>query len=282
MSRPRCVSRRDFLVAAGAALGALNEGPAGASGEGQASAPLLKCTINGGRRRGSHPTLPTTPEECAATARAVVAAGARAIHVHVRDAAGTESIGPDDVARTLTAMRAAAPDTPIGVSTHFRILGNAARRRDVVAGWTELPDFASVNFNEEGAPDLARQLIELGVAVEAGLFHAEAARVCVESGMARRCLRLMLEPGRGELLEVLQRVVEMEAVLDAERLETPRLLHGGGDTSWDVVDEAARRRYQTRVGFEDSFEMPDGRPARDNAEMVAEAARRVAAITSGR
>ncbi len=279
MSRPNCVSRRDFLAAAGAGVVALNDGFAGA--EGQASIPLLKCTINGGLRRGSHPTLPTTPAECAATARAVAAAGARAIHVHVRDAAGAESIAPDDIARTLTAMRAAASGTPIGVSTHFRILGDAARRREVVAGWTERPDFASVNFNEEGAPDLARQLIDLGVDVEAGLFHAEAARVCVESGMARRCLRLMLEPGRGELRDVLQNVAEMEAVLDAERLTTPRLLHGGGATSWDLVDEAARRRYQTRVGFEDSFEMPNGRPARDNAEMVQEAARRIAAIAAG-
>jgi uncharacterized protein (DUF849 family) len=87
----------------------------------------------------------------------------------------------------------------------------------------------------------------------------------------------MLEPGGGELQEVLQRVAEMEAVLDAARPETPRLLHGGGATSWDIVDEAARRRYQTRVGFEDSLEMPDGRTARDNAEMVAEAARRIRA-----
>ena len=276
MFRPNCVSRRDFLASTGAGLVAVNEAFLSGAGR-QASIPLLKCTINGGLRRGTHPALPTTPAECATTARAVVEAGARAIHVHVRAADGAESIAPDDIARTLTAMRATAPGTPIGVSTHFRILGDVARRREVVAGWSELPDFASVNFNEDGAPDLARQLIDLGVGVEAGLFHAEAARVCVQSGLAPRCLRLMLEPGGGELQEVLQRVAEMEAVLDAARPETPRVLHGGGATSWDIVDEAARRRYQTRVGFEDSLEMPDGRTARDNAEMVAEAARRIRA-----
>ncbi|HCE04689.1 MAG TPA: hypothetical protein DEQ98_15760, partial [Acidobacteria bacterium] len=167
MFRPNCVSRRDFLASTGAGLVAVNEAFLSGAGR-QASIPLLKCTINGGLRRGTHPALPTTPAECATTARAVVEAGARAIHVHVRAADGAESIAPDDIARTLTAMRATAPGTPIGVSTHFRILGDVARRREVVAGWSELPDFASVNFNEDGAPDLARQLIDLGVGVEAG------------------------------------------------------------------------------------------------------------------
>jgi uncharacterized protein (DUF849 family) len=175
-------------------------------------------------------------------------------------------------------MRAEAPDTPIGMSTHFRILGDVDRRREAVAAWTELPDFASVNFHEEGAVDLARQLIDRGVGVEAGLFHSEGARICVESGMAPRCLRLMLEPGSGTLADVLRTVSEMEAVLDAVDIEGPRLLHGSRDVSWPLIEEAARRGYQTRVGFEDSFEMPDGRIARDNAEMVAEAARRINAI----
>ena len=107
MFRPNCVSRRDFLASTGAGLVAVNE--AFLSGaERQTSFPLLKCTINGGLGRGSHPALPTTPAECATTARAVVEAGARAIHVHVRAADGAESIAPDDIARTLTAMRATA------------------------------------------------------------------------------------------------------------------------------------------------------------------------------
>jgi uncharacterized protein (DUF849 family) len=263
------MDRRAFLTVAGVGLVAMKP---------QSRLPLLKSTINGGRPRGSHPALPTTPEECARTAGAVVAAGAGAVHVHIRDADGAESLAAADLARTLVAMRSAAPGTPIGISTHFRILNDVGRRRDAVAAWTVVPDFASVNFHEEGAVELARQLLEQGVAVEAGLFQADAARVCVESGMAPRCLRLMLEPGGGPLADVLANVAEMEAVLDASGTTVPRLLHGGGDNSWAVVDEAARRGYQTRVGFEDSFLTPDGSTARDNAEMVAEALRRIRRI----
>jgi uncharacterized protein (DUF849 family) len=92
----------------------------------------------------------------------------------------------------------------------------------------------------------------------------------------------MIEVGGGELDVVLARVAEVEAVLDAADTERPRLLHGSGPVSWALVDEAARRGYQTRVGFEDSLEMPDGRTARDNAEMVAEAARRISEIAGAR
>lgn len=274
------MDRRVFLAVVGAGVVGVKADVAGAPVR-QSRIPLLKSTINGGRPRGAHPALPTTPEECARTARSVVDAGADAIHVHVRGPDGAESIAPDDVARTLVAMRAQTPDTPIGVSTHFRILGDVSLRREAVAGWTELPDFASVNFHEEGAVELAQQLLGRDVEVEAGLFHADAARVCVESGMAPRCLRLMLEPGSGSLADVLRNVAEMEAVLDSAATTVPRLLHGSGAVSWPLVDEAARRGYQTRVGFEDTFELPDGRVARDNAEMVAEAARRIREIVEG-
>ena len=46
------------------------------------------------------------------------------------------------------------------------------------------------------------------------------------------------------------------------------------------MDEAIRREYGVRVGFEDTLILPDGRPARSNAELVAEAVGRVRARSS--
>lgn len=239
--------------------------------------PLLKAAINGARPAGSHPALPVAPAECALEAAAAVRAGAGAVHVHVRGGDGSQSLEATDLARTLTAMRAEVPGAPIGVSTLFGIVGDAARRSELVSSWTALPDFASVNFNEEGAVALAELLLERGVGVEAGLFDADAARVCVESGLAPRCLRLMLEPRGGPLPDVLRSVDEMEAVLDDAGTTVPRLLHGSRDVAWPLIEEAARRGHQTRAGLEDTYELPDGGTARDNAEIVAEAARRIAA-----
>jgi len=242
---------------------------------------LLKAAINGARAPGSHPALPVTPDACARAAASSVAAGAGAIHLHVRGPGGAQSLDDVDVALMLAAVRRAVPGTPVGVSTLLSITGDAALRRELVEGWSVLPDFASVNFNEMGSVQLAELLLERGVGVEAGLFDVAAARVCVESGLAPRCLRLMLEPRGGALVDVMRSVDGMEDVLDAGRTDRPRLLHGSREVAWALIEEAARRGHQTRAGLEDTFELPDGSIALDNAEIVAEAARRIAAAGGG-
>lgn len=274
-------SRRAFLTVAGAvagtgvfALGGCATAPRGRTGT-----VLLKGALNGGRPPGTHPALPTTPDAFAGAALSAVRAGAGAIHVHVRDRDANESVRAQDVARVLDAVRAAVPTTPVGVSTHFGIVGDAERRHALVADWSVLPDFASVNFNEPGATALAELLMDKGVGVEAGLFQAEAAATCVDSGLAVRCLRIMMEPRDGDLQAALQNVSEMEAVLDAGRIDRPRLLHGFRATAWPLIEEAARRGYDTRAGLEDTFELPDGSTARNNEEIVAAAADRIAAVT---
>jgi uncharacterized protein (DUF849 family) len=223
--------------------------------------------------------LPTTPEAFAEAARRAVEAGAGAIHVHVRDAAADESLLAEDVAVVVTALRAAIPNTPFGVSTHFGIVGDAERRQAQVAEWSVLPDFASVNFNEPGSVALAELMIDKGVGVEAGLFDAEATSTCVDSGLAPRCLRLMMEPRGGDLDAAVRSVNEMEAVLDASGVDRPRLLHGSRATAWPLIEVAAQRGYDTRAGLEDMFDLADGATARDNAQIVAEAARRIAGVT---
>jgi uncharacterized protein (DUF849 family) len=45
-----------------------------------------------------------------------------------------------------------------------------------------------------------------------------------------------------------------------------------------TIDEAAKRGYDTRVGFEDILTLPDGKSAPDNGALVAEAMRRMQSI----
>src|SRR6266566_4572380 len=98
--------------------------------------------------RAEHQGIPVTPEEQALAATESVAAGAGAIHVHVRAADGNESLAATDVAGALTAIRAAVPGIPIGVSTGAWIIRDSDARLRAVTEWTLLPDFASVNFLE--------------------------------------------------------------------------------------------------------------------------------------
>ena len=50
-------------------------------------------------------------------------------------------------------------------------------------------------------------------------------------------------------------------------------VHGVGRTAWDLIDVAAQRGYDTRIGLEDTLALPDGTQARGNAELVVQAAK---------
>jgi uncharacterized protein (DUF849 family) len=73
---------------------------------------LIKVAINGSRTPEEHPSIPVTPQQQAVESAAAIAAGAGAIHVHVRGTDGRENLSPDDSARALEAIRAACPGVP--------------------------------------------------------------------------------------------------------------------------------------------------------------------------
>ncbi len=227
---------------------------------------LLKACLNGARRAGSHPSLPTTPAELAREGAAAVDAGAGALHVHPRDEYGRESLGHGDVAAVLEVMRDHV-DVPIGVTTGAWVVPDLSERLDAVSKWKVLPDFASVNFQEDGAVAIAKLLLQRGVGVEAGIWTAATASILRESGLAESCLRILIEPMDREAAAAIDTVRAIEAELDG--LAVRRLLHGFEATAWLMLDEAGRRGYDTRIGLEDTTQLPDGHPAAGNAELVA-------------
>jgi uncharacterized protein (DUF849 family) len=235
---------------------------------------LIKAAINGGRSKAEHLAVPVSPGEQAADVVECLEAGADAIHLHVRAAAGVESLCSDDVATTVLAVRALSPKALIGVSTGAWILPGAAARLQAVTAWEVLPDFASVNFSEDGAAELTQLLLSRGLAVEAGLSEAQAAENLLSSGLAVRCIRVLLEPQDQELQQAMETVRRMEEILESGAIGNPRVLHGTEATTWPLLAEAILRGYGVRIGFEDTLMLPDGRLARSNAELVGEVVRR--------
>jgi uncharacterized protein (DUF849 family) len=229
---------------------------------------LLKAAINGKRSRNEHPAIPINPSQQARQAAIAVEAGARAIHVHPRDKNGHESLASDDVAAALQAIRAECPTTPVGVSTGAWMVPDLNARLALIAGWNVMPDFAAVNFHEPGALEVFRVLADHGIAVEAGIWNLDAARLFGQSDLASRCLRILIEPAQ-EAGNAKVRLEEIEAVLQG--IECPRLLHGFETFAWEFVALAAGRGYDTRIGFEDTLVLPDGNRANDNRELVAAA-----------
>jgi uncharacterized protein (DUF849 family) len=213
----------------------------------------MKAAINGGRARAEHLAIPITPEDQAKDAAAVIAAGAGAIHVHIRGSDGRESLDPDDVATALEKIRGACRGTLVGVSTGAWIVADTRRRLSLIRGWSVLPDFASVNVHEEGAIEVIRVLLDRGVGVEAGVWNAGAATVLRRSGLAHECLRVLIEPAE-EGGDAIANLAAIEAVLGPA--PPSRLLHGVGASAWELVALAAERGYDTRTGLEDTLTMP--------------------------
>ncbi|MFG3581539.1 3-keto-5-aminohexanoate cleavage protein [Micromonospora chersina] len=228
---------------------------------------MLKACLNGGRRRAEHPAVPVTPDEVAAEAVRCAAAGVAAVHVHPRDASGAESLDPAVIAAAVTAIRAARPGLPVGVSTGAWIAPEPADRVAAVRAWTVLPDFASVNAHEPGAAAVAAALHERGVMVEAGLWTVAAVdawrRWPVPTGRVLvECLSEQVDVALADAAAIL-------AALPTDR--PPVLLHGEGPATWPVLAEAVRRGLDTRIGLEDTLVLPDGAAAPDNPALVSAA-----------
>lgn len=231
----------------------------------------LTACLNGDRSRSQHPAVPKTPADLARDAKAAVAAGARDVHVHPRDASGRETFGRVQHAAAIAAVREAVPDVRIGVTTIATIERDPARRLELVKKWTERPDVASVNWSEEGAPALVALLVERDVAIEAGIWTADDARRFVESDLARFCLRAQIEPGASRAADALACAADIVATL--RPLGLPLLVHGRDPTTWPVLRWAAAHGHDIRVGLEDTLWLEGGRVARDNADLVAAAMR---------
>jgi uncharacterized protein (DUF849 family) len=229
---------------------------------------FVKASLNGGRSRDEHPAVPVTPEELAADARAVVAAGAQALHLHPRDRDGRETLAAEPVAAALDAVRAAVPGVPVGVSTAHWIDGD---RLTAVASWTAVPDFASVNLAEDGADELAGALRARGVGIEAGLRTPADANQFLGLPWAADVVRVLVEPEELNAAEAVATATAIDAVLDAHEHAAQRVHHGYDAATWPVIEQAFARGRGARAGLEDTTTLPDGSTAPDNAALVAAA-----------
>ncbi|WP_144794182.1 3-keto-5-aminohexanoate cleavage protein [Microbacterium paludicola] len=236
---------------------------------------LIQACVNGAREVAEHPRLSADEHQVAAEAAGAIAAGAEAIHVHPKDAAGLDSLAAEDVARWVRAVRVACPGVPVGVTTGAWAASGVEDRLDAVAGWVELPDFASVNWHEDGADVVASALVNRGVSVEAGIWNDEGATAWSRSPVRDECVRVLVEVP--DMAEAEARVLAEDLLARVEAMApgVQILLHGEGQSTWAVLDLAVARGLATRIGLEDCLTLPDGSPARDNAALVRAAMERL-------
>jgi uncharacterized protein (DUF849 family) len=219
---------------------------------------VIQAALNGGR-------LALDVAGLAAEARGAVDAGAESLHVHPRDPAGRESFSLGAVAAAVTAIRDECGLVEIGVSTAAWIGVDAPEE---VASWIDpVPDMASVNLSEPRHLEIMGALLWRGVGIEAGVWSVDDVEALAHSGLVDRCLRVLVEaqPGGDQVAQV----TVIDAALDAAAIELPRVHHGEDAGTWDVVRRALALGHDVRIGLEDTATLPDGTPARSNAELVA-------------
>jgi uncharacterized protein (DUF849 family) len=229
---------------------------------------MLQGCPNGARRRG----VPLSAAQVAEAAAQMVAAGVDELHIHPKDPEGADTVHPAWVAEYVHAVRAAVPGVPFGVTTGAWAEPDTARRLASVRAWdpSAAPDYASVNWHEDGAVELAQALLEAGIGVEAGLYSGtHGADALVRSGLGERMHRLLAE------------VVETDPLLTADAARRhfehlrpfaeltgrPVLLHGEGNGAWPVLRLAHQLGADQRIGLEDVLVDSEGRHG-SNAALV--------------
>jgi uncharacterized protein (DUF849 family) len=236
---------------------------------------FLQAALNGDR---IHPAAPRHPTALAEAARAAVDAGAQSVHVHAFDDAGRETLDGAACANVLRAIRAVCPETPISLTTSAAIVRDPRERFRIVEAWgEEMPDLVSANQGEPGIVERCELLISRGVGIEAGLLSAGDARAFVLSGLADRCRRVLMESLDADAAAALQHAASMEDIVLSAGIALEQVHHGYGMACWAVNRRALDRGHGIRTGLEDITLLPDGEPARDNADLVAAAVRLIRA-----
>ncbi|MGW2861691.1 3-keto-5-aminohexanoate cleavage protein [Streptomyces sp. NPDC001205] len=228
---------------------------------------MIQVCLNGVRSAQDGAAVPLSPAALARSAAAAVAAGAAEVHVHPKTPCGSDSLSARVVGPALEAIRAAV-SVPVGVTTGAWAEPDPARRAEHVRSWTVLPDYASVNWHEEGADEVAAALLERGVGIEAGIWSGTpAVGRFLASPYAPRVLRVLAEVmgAPAEAAEPAARALLAELGTAHGR---PVLLHSQDEGTWPVLRLARRLGLDTRIGLEDVLVLPDGERAASNAQLV--------------
>ncbi|MEO9528365.1 3-keto-5-aminohexanoate cleavage protein [Roseibium sp.] len=244
--------------------------------------PLIMTAPNGARRtKADHPALPMTIRETVEAARACFAAGAGALHAHVRDAAGAHVLDAGLYHELLSQMRAAVPQMQVQVTTEAVGRYSPEQQRALVRALD--PEAVSVAVREmvpDGETQAARGFYEECLNRKCAVQHIVYSDADLERFFDLAETEVI--PGqRHQLLFVLGRHAadqqsapgDLEPFLETlagrrDALAVDWAVCAFGNRETDCLVEAVRRGGKARIGFENGLRNRDGRIAEDNAGRV--------------
>lgn len=229
---------------------------------------LIKIALNGARPKKQNKFIPQSLDEIEREVKLLLDNGHKVFHIHCYDEKGNESLKPDDVNKLVSVVKNISTEIKLGISSGDWIEPDLAKRKSYIKQWKNIPDFISVNIIEDDAFEISELLISRGVKIEAGLNEKKAAEKFVESSLFKNCLRILIEPEPEILKEAIECINEIEEVLNKNKVKVPRLLHGFNSVVWDILREAKRRGYDSRIGMEDTIFLENGVPVKSNLELI--------------
>ncbi len=240
--------------------------------------------------REQTPYLPITAEEIAEDAARCREAGAAMVHLHVRTPDGKPS---QDAELFRAAIRAIRKRTDVLIQTSTGgAVGMTVDERcgPLTLTGADRPDMATlttgtVNFGEDVfwnprplVRDIARRIRALGLRPEIECFDVgmiDEARYLAKEGLVDLPAHFDFVLGVPGTLQPRPEVLDfMIAALPEGSTWT---VAGVGRHQLPLVDEAAKRGGNARVGLEDNIYVAKGVLAKGNWELVAEAAKRAKA-----
>ncbi|WP_265516674.1 3-keto-5-aminohexanoate cleavage protein [Nitratireductor luteus] len=245
---------------------------------------------NGGRRtKVDHPALPITADEQALTAAGCLEAGAAMYHCHVRDGEGRHLLDAGAYADVIQAIRSKVGERLV-IQITTEAVGRYGPQEQMAVVRAVRPEAASLALGEL-APDATHEAAFADflafmacekIVPQIILYHPDEA-LRLHDMMRRGIVPFDDIP----VLYVLGRYTPCQRSAPSDLLPfiasgMPRFAHfmvcafGAQETA--CVSAGALLGGHARVGFENNLHLPDGRPAGDNAELVASTATALRAL----
>ncbi|MDD9858630.1 MAG: 3-keto-5-aminohexanoate cleavage protein [Gammaproteobacteria bacterium] len=246
---------------------------------------LVASAPNGAyKTRRDHAAIPLTAGQLADTAAQVLQAGARMLHLHVRDSSGRHTLDDHAYGAAIAAIRARVGGQLLiqCTSEAAGIYAAAGQRRavrriisvDGVDGVSlAVRELAGSDADAQAAGALFHRLAERSILAQYILYSAAD----IDHYAALR-ERDIIPAGRHSVLLVVgQRNAERSSVLDTLRrmagalpAAVPWMACAFGEHEFECLTEATRLGGHVRVGFENSLRLRCGRAAADNRQLVAQ------------
>ncbi len=238
--------------------------------------------------------VPYTPEEFAAEAEGSFHAGARILHLHVREDDGSECLRPERYAETIEAVKARVPDMLIELSTRGKAINGGVDigasvpvsaafwgNRDVLKPEMcavnpfslNYPTHAFINEPDEVRAQI-RRIYDLGLVPELDVFEVgHVALICrlVNEGVLQLPVAINVVVGSsGGISADPATIVHLAQLIPQEFRWT---ILGAGRFNFHAAALGISLGAHVRTGFEDTTFVATGRKATSNAELVAKVAR---------